>query len=252
VRYDTSRTTLMSVPESMLATMFGARLDMLRRDPEDGSIFLDRDGERFGLVLDFLRDGDASHLAKTIRELPEPQHEAMLHELNFFGLADAVFPPRLRIEDAEFRAWGSELNQKRCWCAAVLHGRSVVVFGGCDPTATFDTTGVLDLGAGTTKAFTAGPTMATARLGCAAVRLDARRVLVVGGAGGGGSYKGALYTTEILDLETMRFSAGPGMLSKNDFVAPPSRLTRVAFLSLVVLTRTATPRGRLRSSTSLP
>jgi hypothetical protein len=70
VRYDTSRTTLTSVPESMLATMFGARLDMLRRDPEDGSIFIDRDGERFGLVLDFLRDGDASQLVKTIRELP--------------------------------------------------------------------------------------------------------------------------------------------------------------------------------------
>ena len=62
VRFDTSRTTLMSVPESMLATMFGARVDMLRRDPEDGSIFLDRDGERFGLVLDFLRDGGASQV----------------------------------------------------------------------------------------------------------------------------------------------------------------------------------------------
>jgi hypothetical protein len=60
VRFDTSRTTLTSVPESMLSTMFGARLDMLRRDPEDGSVFLDRDGERFGLVLDFLRDGGAS------------------------------------------------------------------------------------------------------------------------------------------------------------------------------------------------
>jgi hypothetical protein len=27
---------------------------MLRRDPEDSSVFLDRDGERFGMVLDFL------------------------------------------------------------------------------------------------------------------------------------------------------------------------------------------------------
>ena len=62
VRFETSRATLTKVPESMLATMFGARVDMLRRDPEDGSIFLDRDGERFGLVLDFLRDGGASQV----------------------------------------------------------------------------------------------------------------------------------------------------------------------------------------------
>ena len=62
MRYETSRTTLTkAVPGSMLATMFGTRLDMLRRDPEDGSVFIDRDGERFGLV-DFLRDGDASQV----------------------------------------------------------------------------------------------------------------------------------------------------------------------------------------------
>jgi hypothetical protein len=214
VRYDTSRTTLTKVPESMLAIMFGARLDMLRRDPEDGSIFLDRDGERFGLVLDFLRDGDASQLAKTIRELPRPQHEAMLLELNFFGLAGAVFP-RSWIEDAEFRAWGPELISNRRWCAAVLHGRRVVVLGGRDGNgAALNTTEVLDLdNDGTTEAFTVAPTMATARMRCAAVRLDARRVLVVGGTGRL-SYAGALDTTEILDLETMRFSAGPTMLSK--------------------------------------
>jgi hypothetical protein len=197
--------------------MFGARVDMLRRDPEDGSIFLDRSGERFGLVLDFLRDGGASQLAKTIREMPTEQHEAMLLELSFFGLADAVFPPRpWTIEDAEFRTWGGELNSMRMWCAAVLHGRRVVVFGGDAGIAAVSTTEVLDLDdTGTTEAsFTAGPTMATARQGCAAVRLDARRVLVVGGTDEYNSYARSLNTTEVLDLETMRFSAGPTMLSK--------------------------------------
>jgi hypothetical protein len=217
MRYDTSRTTLTKVPESMLATMFGARIDMLRRDPEDGSIFLDRDGERFGLVLDYLRDGDASQLAKTIAELPGPQHEAMLLELNFFGLADAVFP-RPWIEDAVFKAWGGELNSVRYWCAAVLHGSSVVVFGGSDGDAGLNTTEVLDLDAvGTTETFTAGPTMATSRVGCAVVRLDERRVLVVGGSDVT-SPAGSLDTTELLDLETMRFSAGPTMLSKRSYV----------------------------------
>jgi hypothetical protein len=208
----------MSVPESMLATMFGARVDMLRRDPEDGSIFLDRDGERFGLVLDYLRDGDASHLAKTVTEMPGPQHEAMLLELNFFGLAYAVFPPRPWIEDAEFKVWGPKLNSVRLFCAAVLYGHRVVVFSGYDGNAALNTTGVLDLDAGATDAsFTAGSSMATARIGCAAVRLDARRVLVVGGTDNPASRAGTLVTTEILDLETMRFSVGPRMLSKRSF-----------------------------------
>jgi hypothetical protein len=148
----------------------------------------------------------------------EPQREAMLLELNFFGLADAVFPPRPWIEDAEFKAWGPKLNSMRSWCAAVLHGRSVVVFGGRNGSnfATLNTTEVLDLDAdGTTGASsTAGPTMATSRDGCAAVRLDARRVLVVGGSNNPTSLAGSLDTTEILDLETMRFSAGPRMLSR--------------------------------------
>jgi hypothetical protein len=220
VRYDASRATLTKVPGSMLATMFGARLDMLKSDPEDGSVFIDRDGERFGLVLDFLRDGEASQLAKTITELPtEPQREAMLLELEFFGLADAVFP-RPWFEGAEFRAWRGELTSVRSWCAAVLHGRRVVVFGGFNHNdAVLNTTEVFDLDdAGATESSTAGPAMATARASCTAVRLDARRVLVVGGSSipqwPAAQAAGYLDTTEILDLGTMLFSAGPRMLSK--------------------------------------
>jgi hypothetical protein len=107
------------------------------------------------------------------------------------------------------------LNSERYWCATVLHGRSVVVFGGRVGKAALNTTEVLNLDAGATGGFTAGPTMATARAGCAAVRLDARRVLVVGGSYGPASPAArSMDTTEILDLETMRFSAGPRMLSK--------------------------------------
>ena len=54
--------------------------------------------------------------------------------------------------------------------------------------------------------FTPGPsTMGTPRYGCAATLLDERRALVVGGWDG----RRYLETTEILDLETMRFSPGP-------------------------------------------
>jgi uncharacterized coiled-coil protein SlyX len=228
VRYETTRITLTRVPHSMLATMFGARLDMLRRDPKDGSIFLDRDGDRFRLVLDFLRDGGTSQVAQTIRELPGPQQEAMLIELEFYGLADAVFPP-WNIEDAEFKFWEGELNSRRYWCAAVLHGRRVLVFGGVDGSgAALNTTEVLDLNA--CGASTAGPPMATSRKGCAAVWLDARRVLVIGGcrcrAYSAGPHPTS--TTEIFDLETMCFSVGPRMhLPRFDFAVVALDVGRV-------------------------
>ncbi len=78
VRYETSRATLTSVPDSMLATMFGGRPDMLQRDPDDGSVFIDRDGERFGLILDYMRARDASWVAETVRALPEARQQAMV------------------------------------------------------------------------------------------------------------------------------------------------------------------------------
>jgi hypothetical protein len=46
---------LTKVEDSMLGRMFGRRDAMLQADPLDGSIFIDRDGERFGMLLDFLR-----------------------------------------------------------------------------------------------------------------------------------------------------------------------------------------------------
>jgi hypothetical protein len=198
----------------MLTTMFGARVDMLRRDPEDGSVSLDCDGKRFGLVLDYLRNGRASQVAKTIVNLPFEQHEAMLLELNFFGLLDAVFPAPV------FKVWGSKLSSVRHCCAAVLQGRSIVVFGGFrNPGAALSTTEFLDLDAGpTAPSFSPGPKMATPRIHCAIVRLDAHRVLVVGG-GAGLLETGILETTEILDFLSNSFSAGPTMLSRRSFSA---------------------------------
>ena len=77
-RFRTSRQTLLSDPNSMLAKMF---------DPEsafsapglkkDGAYFLDRDPVLFGVVLNYLRSG---HLG---RDCDVP---ALLKEANFFGL----------------------------------------------------------------------------------------------------------------------------------------------------------------------
>ena len=52
---------------------------MLQANPDDGSVFIDRSGERFMLIIDFLCDGDALNVATTIRGLPETQRQAMVH-----------------------------------------------------------------------------------------------------------------------------------------------------------------------------
>ncbi|KAL6080358.1 BTB/POZ domain-containing protein kctd6 [Balamuthia mandrillaris] len=54
--YSTTRSTLLRF-DSMLNRMFSGRFD-LRKRAEDGRVFIDRDGEVFKFVLQYLRDGD--------------------------------------------------------------------------------------------------------------------------------------------------------------------------------------------------
>jgi hypothetical protein len=54
-RYTTSVQTLRRLPHTFFDAYFGGRYAMDRT--EDGSIFIDRDGEHFGQVLEYLRDG---------------------------------------------------------------------------------------------------------------------------------------------------------------------------------------------------
>ena len=79
-RFETSRGTLCMVPESMLAAMFSGR-HALTPD-EDGSYFIDRYGQHFGHILNFLRQG-------TIQvELNTDTARALAIEPEFYGLAD--------------------------------------------------------------------------------------------------------------------------------------------------------------------
>jgi hypothetical protein len=85
----------------------------------------------------------------------------------------------------------------------VFVGGRVFVFGGLSGASTLRTTEVLYTQTGL---FTAGPNMLTGRQRCAAVLMDAGRVLLVGG------YNGApLNTTEILHLSSNTFAPGPDL-----------------------------------------
>ena len=69
VVFETSRTTLTTVPGSMLEAMFSGRHTIATC--EDGRVFIDRDGEHFGLVLNFMRDCGSNSAADAIRALPD-------------------------------------------------------------------------------------------------------------------------------------------------------------------------------------
>lgn len=77
-RFTTALSTLRKFPDSMLASMFSGRIGVLQKD---GAYFIDREGESFGLILDYLRDGDA--------ELPADagRLRGLLRDACFFGLS---------------------------------------------------------------------------------------------------------------------------------------------------------------------
>jgi hypothetical protein len=68
-RFSTTRTTLAAEPSSMLAAMFSGR-HQLQKD-EEGYYFIDRNGDCFGYILDWLR----------MRQLPPGLTVAQLHAL---------------------------------------------------------------------------------------------------------------------------------------------------------------------------
>lgn len=79
LKYVASRTTLCSVPDSMLGRMFGGAIPSDKDD--EGSVWIDRDGAIFRWVLNHLRGNRA--LPATEAEL-----ELLVGEANYFSLPE--------------------------------------------------------------------------------------------------------------------------------------------------------------------
>eukprot|EP01116_Phalansterium_solitarium_P021774 TRINITY_DN6924_c0_g1_i5.p1 TRINITY_DN6924_c0_g1~~TRINITY_DN6924_c0_g1_i5.p1 ORF type:complete len:374 (+),score=-6.71 TRINITY_DN6924_c0_g1_i5:474-1595(+) len=79
-KFETSRSTLSSSfdPDSMLAAMFSGR-HSLEKD-ENGCVFIDRNGDLFGIILEWLRTGIAP------QNLDRFTRERLLEEANYFQL----------------------------------------------------------------------------------------------------------------------------------------------------------------------
>ena len=87
--FTTTVQTLTKDPDSMLAAMFSGRFPM--KPSEDGTFFIDRDGNYFRYILNYLRDGKLS--------LPEGAtfHEEIEAEAEFYqiqGILEELGKPR--------------------------------------------------------------------------------------------------------------------------------------------------------------
>mmetsp|Transcript_9867 Transcript_9867/g.23977 ORF Transcript_9867/g.23977 Transcript_9867/m.23977 type:complete len:349 (-) Transcript_9867:256-1302(-) len=84
--YAASRTTLTSVPGSMLESMFSGRHRL--EEDEDGRYFIDRDGATFKLVLEYLRSPGTF----TLEGLSKREAACCVTEFDYFGLP-SLTPP---------------------------------------------------------------------------------------------------------------------------------------------------------------
>jgi hypothetical protein len=81
-RFETSVQTLRRVPYTLFDACFSGRY--AQDVCTDGSIFVDRDGEHFGYVLEYMRDGLVSVAAQEASELNVGLLRALKREFGFY------------------------------------------------------------------------------------------------------------------------------------------------------------------------
>ena len=91
-KFTTSRTTLTSQPDSMLAAMFSGRHKLIQ--DEKGAYFIDRDGTHFRFILNYLRDGQLGE-----GTLPEDrfQLQELVRESDYYQLTELAQHIRVKL-----------------------------------------------------------------------------------------------------------------------------------------------------------
>ncbi|KAJ1453060.1 hypothetical protein M885DRAFT_567885 [Pelagophyceae sp. CCMP2097] len=209
---------IFTAPRALLAAKPRSVLGRMFRKGGPKSVFLDRDGERFAMILDYLEHLNSQETQSQIRNLPPDQQTAMTAEFRFFELEEDVFRPW--IYDGAFRK-GPAMQKMRCWCAASAFGGEAVVLGGTVEAevvkAGFEVTDSMELFEN--GKFVNGPKMVYPRSGCAAVHLDENRLMIVGGMDGVFS---RVNSTEILHLKKGESKEGAGMIQPRCWLAAAS------------------------------
>jgi N-acetylneuraminic acid mutarotase len=104
-RYTTSVETLRRIPGTFFDAYFSGRYAMDRS--EDGSIFIDRDGEHFGQVLEYLRDGKVPAVDRDAAELDVGMLRWLKREFGFYSV-DVFAEP----QEVAFAVGGVDNNNK--------------------------------------------------------------------------------------------------------------------------------------------
>ena len=82
--YTTSRSTLTQYPDSMLGAMFGGKLPLENSKDSEGNYFIDRDGDLFKYILNFLRG------SKLVLPNNFQNTEAFRLEIDFFQIRPLI------------------------------------------------------------------------------------------------------------------------------------------------------------------
>eukprot|EP00638_Chattonella_subsalsa_P016585 CAMPEP_0117829672 /NCGR_PEP_ID=MMETSP0949-20121206/8005_1 /TAXON_ID=44440 /ORGANISM="Chattonella subsalsa, Strain CCMP2191" /LENGTH=178 /DNA_ID=CAMNT_0005670467 /DNA_START=55 /DNA_END=591 /DNA_ORIENTATION=+ len=107
-RFLTSRSTIEKIPESMLARMFSIESPYSNPTDEEGYVFIDRDGNRFNHVLNFLRSGNVPNFDDKWR------YEEILEEADFFAIQELKEFVTKRIEDLQSKKQWEGTSMRPC------------------------------------------------------------------------------------------------------------------------------------------
>jgi N-acetylneuraminic acid mutarotase len=102
-RYTTSVQTLRRLPHTFFDAYFSGRYAMDRC--EDGSVFIDRDGEHFGQVLEYLRDGVLSVAERNVADLDVSVLRWLKRDMDFYCIELMAEP-----QEVAFAVGGADEN----------------------------------------------------------------------------------------------------------------------------------------------
>jgi hypothetical protein len=119
VRYEVSMSLLDAYPKTMLATSASKQW----HENPDGEIFIERDGKRFRLVLDYMRDGRVHLPIRASRD-------ALLLDLEYYGFedvstADILGNPAAKFLYDQSTAWKQDLFKE--WDESIAEHERMIV-----------------------------------------------------------------------------------------------------------------------------
>ena len=120
--FTTSRQTLTSDPNSMLAAMFSGRHK--QETTGDGSFFIDRDGTHFRFILNYLRDRKLI-LPEGATFLKELEAEAKFYQLQ--GILDAL-KPKEPFEESVILTNEEQRRVLKSWLPEAMKGEYRLLF----------------------------------------------------------------------------------------------------------------------------